>query len=190
MYETEIKIEITGAQLRQLIKSCQTRGFLDKGVVPQADYYTQAVKSQHGDPQAFDIERYRSEAGKFIYTRKVWEALKGSDPIRREGEHEITEQEFQIAVAAHPQALKIVKDRHRFDASFGGREISLSVDSVKFDHSPEVRHFVEPEILVADKAKVPETREFLRRFIAGLLGMGVDQIEEAPGMFAMAFKKL
>jgi hypothetical protein len=189
MYETEIKVEITDAQLVLLLAACQARGFLDKGVVRQSDYYTKAVLSQHGTPPAYDIERYRSEGHKFFYTKKDWDLAHGV-PVRKEEEREVTKEELDKAVAEHPDLLKIVKDRHWFDAFFEGKDISLSIDSVKFDHSPAIRHFVEPEILVLDKAMVQKTRELLRRFIADLLGISTAAVVEAPGMFAMAFKKL
>jgi adenylate cyclase class IV len=189
MYETEIKVEIPSSDLQQLLSICRERGFIDKGVAPQRDYYVKAVLSQYGDPKAFDIERYRSESSVFFYTKKEWEVENG-EPVRTEDEREVTQSEFEGAVAEHPNALKIVKDRQSFDASFEGRAISLSIDSVKFDHSPALRYFMEPEILVEDKAMVPETKHLLRRFIADLLGISVSEIVEAPGMFAMAFKKL
>jgi hypothetical protein len=189
MYETEIKIEITATQLEELKRVFQARGFADKGIAPQGDYYTKAVESKHGDPKAFDIERYRSEGGKFFFTKKAWEVENGI-AIRKEEERDVTKQEYETAVAENPEALKIVKDRHWFNASFEGREISLSIDSVKFDHSPTLRYFMEPEILVEDRARVPETKDFLRRFAGSLLGIDPSEIVEAPGMFAMAFKKL
>ncbi len=189
MYETEIKIEITDSQRELLLSECHKRGFVDKGNVSQRDYYIKALESQHGGLNAFDIERYRSEGEVFFYTKKVWEMEAGS-AIRREEEREATEGECEAAIALYPHAIKIIKDRHYFDASFEGRDISLSIDSVKFDHSSTTRYFMEPEILVAEKAEVSETREFLRQFAASLLNIEVSQIVEAPGMFAMAFKKL
>jgi adenylate cyclase class IV len=188
-YEVEIKVEITEAQLPQLLATCQARGFLDKGALRQCDYYVKAVLSKHGTPPAYDIERYRYEGGEIFYTKKEWD-LEGGVPVRREEEHEVTPAEFDAAVEGHPNPLEIVKDRRCFQASFEGAAISLSIDSVKFDHSPRVRHFLEPEILVEDKAAVAKTRELLRRFLAFLLGIDVNEIVEAPGMFAMAFKKL
>ena len=186
-YEVEIKVEVTEAKRLELLQKFLELCFVDMGVVSQQDYYTKAVLSQYGDPKAFDIERYRSEGGEFFFTKKDWE-VEGGKPVRKEDEREITQGEFDSAVADQPNALKIVKDRHWVKASFEGVDISLSIDSVKFDHSPSVRHFMEPEILVEEKAKVPETKEFLRRFVSFLLG--TPQIVEAPGMFAMAFKKL
>ena len=186
-YEVEIKVELTETQRLELLQKFLGLCFIDMGVVSQQDYYTKAVLSQYGDPKAFDIERYRSEGGEFFFTKKDWE-VEGGNPVRKEDEREITRMEFDSAVASHPSALKIIKDRHWFKASFEGTGISLSIDSVKFDHSPSVRHFMEPEILVEDRAKVPETKEFLRRFVSFLLD--TPQIIEAPGMFAMAFKKL
>ncbi|MDB5244358.1 MAG: hypothetical protein JWN18_228 [Parcubacteria group bacterium] len=188
-YEVEIKVEHTENQRLELLQKFLELCFVDNGVVSQQDRYTKAVLSQYGDPKAFDIERYRSEDSKFFFTKKDWE-VEGGKPVRKEDEREITRREFDVAIAGHPNALKIIKDRHRFKASFEGIDISLSIDSVKFDHSPSVRHFMEPEILVEDKARVQETKEFLRRFVSFLLDIPTSQIVEAPGMFAMAFKKL
>jgi adenylate cyclase class IV len=189
MYETEIKVEIPASQLEGLLATCRKRGFTDNDTALQRDYYTKAVQSSYGGPKAFDVERYRSESGHFFYTKKEWEVEHGT-PARKEEEREITQSEFEVAIAKHSDALKIAKYRHSFGAFYEDRGISLSIDSVKFDHSPAVRHFVEPEILVAEKAMVPTTREFLRRFIADLLGISAFEVIEAAGMFAMAFKKL
>ncbi len=188
-YEVEIKIELTEAERLKLLQTFSELHFVDKGTTLQHDYYTKAALSQHGEPRAFDIERYRSEGEKFMFAKKDWEVVDGK-PIRREEEHPVTREEFDSAVENNPDALKIVKDRQSFVASFEDTDINLSIDSVKFDHSPLIRHFMEPEILVEDKAKVAETKELLRRFVAFLLGTEVASITEAPGMFAMAFKKL
>lgn len=189
MYEVEIKIELTETQRLELLQKFLELSFADKGIVPQQDYYIKAVLSEYGDSKAFDIERYRCEGGKFFFTKKDWEVENGK-PVRKEDEHEVTRQEFDSAVAKYPGAVKIIKDRHWFQSSFEDRNISLSIDSVRFDHSPAVRHFMEPEIVIEDKRNVPETKEFLRQFAAYLLGIEVSQVVEAPGMFAMAFKKL
>lgn len=189
MYEVEIKTEVSQEELARLISECRARGFLDEGVVPQCDYYVKAVESAHGDPKAFDIERYRVEGDTFLFTKKDWDTT-GPTPIRREEERAATRAELEATVAKYPKALKIPKNRHRLAAAFEGVAITLSFDSVKFDHSPNVRHFMEPEILVSDKALVPETKKLLRRFAADLLGVKVEELVEAPGMFAMAFKKL
>ncbi len=189
MYEVEIKIEVEFFQLKELISAFVSRGFTDDGTVLQIDYYVKAVESQYGDPKAYDIERYRSEGGKYFHTKKEWEVVSG-EPIRKEEEREVTQAEYAFAEHEYPQAIKIMKVRQKYKASYEGREVGLSIDSVKFDHSPRVRYFMEPEILVADRMLVSETREVLRRFVAELLGLEVSKIEEAPGMFALAFKKL
>jgi adenylate cyclase class IV len=186
MYEVEVKSEINESQLQKLLATLALHGFADNGVAPQKDYYTKAVESHNN---AFDIERYRAEAGRFFYTKKEWEVEDGKF-VRREDEHEVTEVEFEQAVTEYPNALKIFKDRHWFAGSYEGREIKFSIDSVKFGHSPAVRYFVEPEICIEDRSLVQETRNFLRTFVARLLDIEVEEFIEAPGMFALAFKKL
>lgn len=185
MYEVEIKVELTDAERQALISEAVSRGFASQGVTPQNDYYVEAVKSAHDI--GYDIKRYRNEAGTYIYTRKVWEMLDGQ-PIRREDEHEVTQEEFDDAVAAHPDAVKIIKDREWFEGSHQGTPISLTIDSVKFDHSPALRYFVEAEISVADAGQVAATRQFLEDFLKEVLGR--EEIVVANGMFRMAFEGL
>lgn len=190
MYEVEIKIEINYWKCRDIFARLLSDGFVDMGVLAQFDYYTEARLSDYGEPKAFDTERYRSEGGRFFHTKKYWEIVKGRKPIRKEEEREITAKDFESIIATHPTALKISKDRHRFEGSFRGREVHVSIDSVKFGHSDMLRHFLEPEILVKDRGEVLSTKDFLYQFVADLLGCEVSEIREAPGMFAMAYYKI
>jgi predicted adenylyl cyclase CyaB len=179
MYEVELKVEITSKQREDLINLFKEKGFAFKGMTPQHDVYIQAEKSPYG---GYDLKRYRSEVGKYIYTQKTWEMIDGL-PARKEDEHEVTKEEFDAKVAEYPNALSIKKEREWFD----GGDISITIDSIKFDHSPEMRYFIEGEIDVEDKAEVTNTREKIRTFLKESLG--ADEIVEAPGMFMMAFEK-
>ncbi|MEY2640733.1 MAG: hypothetical protein RL150_126 [Candidatus Parcubacteria bacterium] len=184
MYEVEIKIELHEAEREQLITACGRYGFASKGVTPQRDYYIAAVESPHG---GYDLERYRDEDGFFLYTKKSWEVVDGY-PCRKEDQHEVSVEEFERQVAAHPDALKIIKDREWFAGTYKEIPISLTIDSVTFDHSPGVRYFTEVEIGVEDSAAVKETKAFLQQFLQEILQREI--ITESPGMFTMAFKKL
>lgn len=183
MYEVEIKVELTAQEKEKLILLFKERNFKSKGITPQRDFYVEAVESPFG---GFNIKRYRDEVGRFFYTEKVWEEIDGK-PIRKENEHEITADEFDAQILKFPNSLKIKKDREWSAGSYQGREISITIDSVKFDHSENIRYFIEAEIGVTDKKKVIETKEFIRQFLKEILGKV--EIIEAPGMFTMAFKK-
>lgn len=186
-YEVEIKVEVTDVEVKHLLTVFPQMGFIDKGVTPQKDYYVTATESSHEG--AYDIERYRSEAGKFFYTKKVWEVEDGV-PVRIEDEREISESEFEAEVAKFPDCLKILKDRHWYGAHFEGLDVSLTIDETHFDHSAGPRYFMEAEIIVHDRSLVSITKEYLCRFVAELLSVEPSKIVEAPGMFAMAYKKL
>lgn len=186
-YEVEIKVEISELEVQHLLLLFPQRGFIDRGVTPQKDYYVTASETPHEG--AYDIERYRHEAGKFFYTKKVWE-VEDNVPVRIEDEKEISEVEFEAEVAKFPDCLKILKDRHWYEAVFEGLDISLTIDEVQFDHSAEPRYFMEAEIVVQDRSLVSLTKEYLCRFVAELLYIEPSKVVEAPGMFAMAYKKL
>jgi adenylate cyclase class IV len=186
MYETEVKVEISGEILGVLLHLFAKLGFVDLGTTPQEDRYVEAVVSRGN---AFDIKRYRAEGDKFYYTEKVWEEEDGL-PVQKEIEREIGADEFRIAKETIPAVIQIDKNRHSFTASWKGREINLSIDTVKFGHSEKIRHFLEAEIIVKDKSEVPATKVFIQEFLADMLGMNTSQILEAPGMFALAFNKL
>ena len=184
MYEVEIKVELTQSERSDLVESFKEKGFLFEGVTTQYDYYVEAVESQYG---GFDLKRYRDEDGKYIYTEKITELIQG-EPTRKENEHEVSKEEFESKIKAFPDALKIKKDREWFSAMYKGVEISTIIDSVKFDHSPSMRYFIEAEIGVEDKNDVPKNKELIREFLKEILGK--PHITEAWGMFSMAFKKL
>lgn len=186
MYETEIKVELSVEKLQRLLGFIRRERYTDLGVTPQEDLYVEATPSPHG---SFDIKRYRADGPTFFYTEKVWEG-EGEARVRREIEREITSDEYRQAKENLTPVVRITKDRYNFSANYGGRSLHLSIDNVKFDHSPQVRRFFEAEIIVRDKSEVPETKEFIRRFIAEALGIQVADIVEAPGMFALAYKKL
>jgi adenylate cyclase class IV len=184
MYEIEIKVELSNNERLELIESFKKRNFVSKGVTPQNDYYVEAHESPYG---AFDLKRYRNEDGKFIYTEKVWELI-NEKPFRREDEHEVSKEEFEAKIVEFPNALKIVKDREWFVGSYQDAEISITIDSVKFNHSPDMRYFIEAEIGVTDKEVVSKTRELIENFLKDILNR--EEIVESPGMFKMAFRKL
>ncbi len=183
MYEVELKVELTAQEKERLILLFKEKGFKFKGVTPQRDFYIEAVKSPLG---GFNLKRYRDEANKLFYTEKVWEEIDGKS-IRKESERAATAEEFSSQISDFPDSLKIEKDREWFAGNHEGRAISITIDSVKFDHSKGVRYFIEAEIGVTDKNEVMETKEFVRGFLKVLLGKV--EIIESPGMFTMAFEK-
>ncbi len=184
MYEVEIKIELSDKERQEFIDVLKKNGFASKGVTPQNDYYVEAKESPHG---GFDLKRFRNEAGKFIYTEKIWEMVDGQ-PVRKEDQHDVSSAEFEAKIAEFPQALKIVKDREWFAGSYKGRPISLTIDSVAFDHSPAQRYFTEAEIDVPNKEDVTKALELIKDFLKEMLNK--PQLIEAPGMFDMAYGKL
>lgn len=183
MYEVEMKVELTAKERDGLLELFKQRNFIFQGITPQKDYYTHATASTYG---GYDIQRYRQEGSKFIYTEKIWEIANGQ-PIRRESEHELSESEFASKISAYPKALKIIKGREWFKANYQDRDISITIDTVKFDHSPTPRYFIEAEIRVADKKEIANTKNLIEGFLREILQK--DEIRESPGMFAMAFEK-
>jgi adenylate cyclase class IV len=184
MYEVELKVELTNEEREKLINSFKERNFSFKGVTPQNDFYIEAKESQYG---GYDFKRYRNENGKFIYTEKIWETTDGQN-ARKETENEVSKQEFESILLQFPNALKIKKDREWFGGVYQEAAISITIDSVKFDHSPGIRYFIEAEIGVEDKKDVIKTKDLIREFLKDILT--VSEIKEAPGMFSLAFKKL
>jgi adenylate cyclase class IV len=185
MYEVEIKVELTAEEKDKLISLFKERGFLFKGVTPQSDFWPEAKESEYG---GYDIKRYRKEADKYFYTEKMWELFEGDKPVRRENEHEVTKEEYESKLIEYPSALSIKKDREWFKGSFSGTDISITIDSVKFDHSPNIRYFLEAEIGVKNKEYVAETKELIRNFLKEILNRS--ELFESPGMFGMAFLRL
>ncbi len=184
MYEVEIKVELTNSERLDVIESFKTKGFIFKGITPQNDYYIEAEESPHG---GFNLKRYRKENEKFIYTEKIWEVL-DETLCRKEDERVVSKEEFDSKIIEFPDALKIIKDREWFAGSYQGEEISITIDTVKFDHSDDVRYFIEAEIGVEDKENVIKTKELIENFLKEILNK--DSIVESPGMFSMAFKRL
>lgn len=183
MYEVELKVELTETERQRLISQFKDRNFASEGVTPQHDYYIQADKSPY---DGYDLKRYRNEDGTFIYTEKIWEMVDGQ-PARRENEHEVSQEEFDSKVKTFPNAVAIHKKREWFTGKWQDVDVSITIDTVKFSHSPAERYFIEAEVDTNDKTKVKETKENIRNFLQELLGRS--EIVEAPGMFAMAFEK-
>lgn len=183
MYEVEFKVELTLEEKEQLIGELKKSGFTFMGVTPQNDYYIEAKKSDFG---GYDLKRYRNEAGKYIYTEKLWE-LVDDKPIRRENENEVSKEIFESTIARYPNSTKVIKDREWFKGSYQSKEISVTIDTVKFDHSPKTRYFVEAEIDVADKYEVEATKVVIQDFLKEILHK--EMLIDSPGMFMMAFEK-
>ncbi len=149
----------------------------------QNDYYIEAKESPHGGN---DLKRYRDEGDAFFYTEKVWELI-GKHLGRKETEREATREEFDEALIQYPDAIALKKQRLSFAGMHEGEEISIDMDSVKFDHSPAMRYFIEAEIIAGSKEDVVEGKHFVRSFLEEVLGR--TDLIESPGMFTMAFKK-
>ena len=184
MYEVEVKVELSEKERQDLIALFKKKGFESKGVTPQSDFYTEAKPSVYG---GYDLKRYRHEADKFIYTEKIWE-MADDAKARKENEYEVTQEKMEAEIAQNPVVVKIIKDREWFKGTYQGSEISITIDSVKFDHSPNIRYFIEAEIDVTDKNTVKDTKRKIVDFLRELLGKK-DSMIEAPGMFTMAMDK-
>lgn len=183
MYEVEYKVEITKDEQDMLFALFNTQNFERKETVTQNDYYVEAVPSEHG---GFNLKRYRDEGSKVVYAEKVWEVIDGQK-VRKEVEHEVSREEFDRELVKYPSALKIIKDRNSFTGKLADKVMHIDMDDVKFDHSLQMRYFIEAEVLVEDKGEVNSTRDTLVAFLKESLSR---EIVESPGMFSMAFKKL
>lgn len=183
MYEVELKVELTSDKKNSLLEVFKERGFSSKGVTPQHDVYIEARESEFG---GFDVKRYRNEQDSFIYTEKVWQLIEGNR-ARKEIEHEVSREEFDAAIAQYPSAIVIKKNREWFVGRYEEREISITIDTVKFDHSPADRYFIEAEIVIDDEAEFAQTKNLIKNFLSQILEQS--EIVESPGMFTMAFKK-
>lgn len=184
MYEVEYKVELTKEEKDKLVEVLNERKFPFLKQTHQNDFYVHAVKSPYG---CYDLKRYRDEDGAYIYTEKMWELVEG-EPFRREDEHEVSKEVFETEIAKYPDAIKIKKDREWFSAVYEDTTISVTIDSVKFDHSENIRYFLEAELISGDKAKVKELKELIIRFLKDVLGK--QEIPESPyGMFSLAFEK-
>jgi adenylate cyclase class IV len=185
MYEVEWKVELSKEEKSSYETALKKFGFIQGETTPQNDFYIEAKPSPFGGQ---DLKRYRQEGKEFIYTEKIWEQADGVR-ARKEVERNVTEGEYRTETARYPEAVKVIKDRIWFSGQYKDRDLSVTIDSVKFDHSPAIRFFTEAEIRVADKAEVPETTAFIKHFLMDVLERP-QGIPEAPGMFTMAFKKL
>lgn len=184
-YEVEYKVELTIEEVQMLKDLFQMRNFPSKGVDQQEDYYIEAKESSVY--KGYDLKRYRNESGKIIYTQKIWEMV-GDTPARNESEHEVTKEEFQREIVKYPEAIKIKKQREWFLGNSNDLpEVSITIDSVKFDHSPSIRYFIEAETNTEDINKVKDLKDKVVSFLKDILNK--DEIIESPGMFTMAFKK-
>lgn len=188
-YEVEFKVELSEDEVKNLKQLFTERGFTNDGVDQQDDYYIEAKVSPiyKGSGPGYDLKRYRNESGKIIYTQKVWEMV-GDTPARQESEHEVSQDEFETEIAKYPDAIKIKKQREWFTGSSNDLpDISITIDSVKFDHSPSMRYFIEAETNTEDINLVKDLKEKIVEFLKDILGKS--EIIESPGMFTMAFKK-
>ena len=188
MYEVEIKVELTKEEKDNLIKSFKEKGFEFRKTTPQRDFYIKAEKSQYYDQGGeYDVKRCRDEDGELIYTAKIWEMVDGQ-VARQEEEYELSKEEFDAKLEEFKDTtLKIEKIREWFWGEYKDQKISITIDSVKFDHSPEERYFIEAEIDVFDKNEAKPTKTLIEDFLKEILDK--DRVIEAPGMFGMAFEK-
>jgi|GEM_PF-2043155 len=183
IYEVEVKIELTKDEKEKLLDVFKEKGFKFKKTTSQKDFYLEANKSQYYDQcGGYNIRRYRDEGGELIYTGKIWEMVEGH-LTRLEDEYNVTKEKFDDEIKKFPNAAKIEKNRDWFDGEYEGKNISITIDTVKFSHSPDTRYFIEAEIRVEDKNKTKETKDFLISFMEELLGR--DEIVEAPTMSTM-----
>jgi adenylate cyclase class IV len=187
MYEVELKVELTKEEKQKLEKAFKERGFEFRKQTPQKDYYVEAKKSPYYDQGGkYNLRRYRDEDGELIYTAKIWEMV-DEHLARQEEEYEVSREKFDEEIQKYPEAIKIEKARDWYWGKYKGQKISLTIDTVDFDHSPETRYFFEAEIDVDDKDKTKETKDLIRDFIKEVLVK--EEVVEAPGMFSMAFEK-
>jgi adenylate cyclase class IV len=183
MYEVEYKVEISLEEQEALFALFESRNFLKKDSVLQNDYYIYIKESEHG---GHDLKRYRDEGGKYFYTEKTWEDINGTK-ARKEIEREASLGEFTKEINKYPNALKIQKMRQSYVGTYKDKKIHIDMDNVKFDHSSDMRYFIETEILVENKEDVKNTKEFLVGFLKEILNR--EDVLESPGMVAMALKK-
>lgn len=184
-YEVEFKVELSEVEVQNLKQTFIKRGFEATGVDQQDDYYIEAKDSTVY--KGYDLKRYRNESGNIIYTEKTWEMVSDT-PARKEIEREATQDEFESEIAKYPDAIKIKKQREWFSGSSSDlAHISITIDSVKFDHSPSMRYFIEAETNADDINHVKSLKEKIVEFLKDILQK--ESIVESPGMFTMAFKK-
>ena len=85
------------------------------------------------------------------------------------------------------RSIKIKKDRTSFTGIHHGQALHIDMDSIKYDHSPAMRYFIEAEVLSKDKEGISELKASLILFLKESLG--TSEIKESPGMFMMAYEK-
>lgn len=185
MYEVELKIEILESEKEAYLQTLKSKGFSFIKSSSQHDVYIEAKESPHG---GYDLKRYRHEDDKYIYTEKIWEVTDDNIKARKENEREVTHHEFACEVAKYPEVVSFKKQRDWYTGIYDNHEISLTIDSVKFDDSSDMRYFTEAEIGVENKEEVGPTKQIIIGCLKELLGK--EELYEAPGMFMMAFKKL
>ena len=186
MYEVEMKIELSEEEKVLLEKTFIEKGFELIKTTPQKDCYVEAERSPFYDEGAsYDVKRYRNENGLYIYTEKIWEKI-NDDVARKQEEYEVTKEKFEEATRSCPTTVSIKKIRDWYSGAHEGYDISLTIDTVDFDHSSDTRYFVEAEISVEDKGNVQPTKEIIESFFKSVLEK--DEIIQSPSMFTMAFE--
>ena len=184
MYEVEYKTEITLEEKRKLDALFRADGFVVKESVTQNDYYIEVTDSPFG---GLDLKRYRDEGKNIFYTVKTYENA-GGHKARKEIEKEVSRAEFLEEIKKYPNAVKIIKDRQSYLGKYQNMKLHVDMDSVKFDHSPNMRYFIEAEVLTEDQSEVRILKDMMKEFLKTSLGK--DDIIESPGMFSMAFDKI
>jgi adenylate cyclase class IV len=184
MYEVEYKVELSENEKDILVQFLEKSDFVSKQSIVQNDYYIMAKKSSLGD---YDFKRYREEGNTAFYTEKIWEYSNGEN-IRKEIEKEISKNGLQSEILKNPNAIKIQKSRKSFNGEYKDRDIHIDIDTVQFDHSLNIRYFVEAEIITKNKEEVKNLRKEIIEFLKNILRK--QELEESPSMFTMAFKKI
>lgn len=180
-------MELTKEEKENLFSLFKEKGFEFRKTTPQKDFYVEAKMSPHrGEGGVHDLKRYRQEGDTFLYTEKIWEMVDGH-LARQEEEYEVSKEMFEQELKKFPNAVKVEKTRDWFWGESEGEKISITIDSVKFNHSRDKRYFIEAEIDVEDKNKTKEIKELINRFLKEILGK--NEIIESPGMFTMTVKK-
>ncbi len=184
MYEVEYKIELTKEEQLTLIKLLEEKHFKSFPLIIQNDYYIEYNESPLG---GYNLKRYRDEGDAIFYTEKTWEDLDGVK-ARKEIEKEVSREEFESEIQKYPSAITFKKQRQKCEGEWKNILVHVDMDTVKFDHSPAERFFVEAEVIVSNPEEVKASKEFVKDFLREHLP-GSD-LKESPGMFMMAFKKL
>ncbi|MBP9711431.1 MAG: CYTH domain-containing protein [Candidatus Pacebacteria bacterium] len=183
MYEVEYKVEITKEERAKLVQTLTRDGFISRDTVHQDNYYTEATKLAEG---GYNIKRYRDEGKNILYTEKETEIVDGNK-ITKETEREVTRAEFMKVIESGPIILKLSKDRQSWAGKYQNTTMHVDMDNVKFDHSENIRYFVEAEILVENKEEIPITKGLIIAFLKIIIER--EELVEALGMFNMAFNK-